>query len=56
MPAARVLIDATRTADPIDWLVAPLVGGASVVLCANLDPARLAERLATERAIAWPVS
>jgi uncharacterized protein (TIGR03089 family) len=56
VPGPRVLIDATRTADPVDWLVAPLVGGASIVLCANLDPARVADRLAAERSLPWPVS
>lgn len=54
VPGPRVLIDAGRTADPLDWLVAPLVAGASLVLCANLDPARLDDRLATERAVFWP--
>jgi uncharacterized protein (TIGR03089 family) len=54
LPSDRVLISATATADPCDWLVTPLVAGASVVLCANLDPARLDSRLATERATRWP--
>jgi uncharacterized protein (TIGR03089 family) len=54
VPGPRVLIDATRTADPVDWLVAPLVAGARLVLCANLDPARVDDRLATERAVLWP--
>ncbi|WP_329107515.1 TIGR03089 family protein [Micromonospora sp. NBC_01699] len=46
---ARVLIDAATHPDPVDWLLAPLVAGASVVLCGNLDRARLAGRLASER-------
>lgn len=46
---ARVLIDAARHPDPVDWLLAPLTVGASVVLCGRLDPARLAGRLATEK-------
>jgi len=44
-----VLLDAARHADPLDWLLAPLAAGASVVLCASLDPAALADRVATER-------
>jgi uncharacterized protein (TIGR03089 family) len=45
----RVLIDAARYPDPVDWLLAPLAAGASLVLCGRLDPARLANRLATEK-------
>ncbi|HEX5198561.1 MAG TPA: TIGR03089 family protein [Actinoplanes sp.] len=45
----RVLIDASATEEPLIWLLAPLSVGASIVLCANLDPARLAERLTAER-------
>ncbi|HEX8631492.1 MAG TPA: TIGR03089 family protein, partial [Catenuloplanes sp.] len=37
---SRVLIDAVHHADPLDWLLAPLAVGASVVLCAQLDPSR----------------
>lgn len=48
-PGARVLIDAGRHADPVDWLLAPLAAGASVVLCANLDRAKLTGRAAAER-------
>lgn len=46
---ARVLIDVTAYPDPADWLLAPLLVGASTVLCAHLDPARLADRIVTER-------
>jgi uncharacterized protein (TIGR03089 family) len=46
----RVLIDAGKHPDPVDWLLAPLVAGASIVLCAHLDPARLAARAETEKA------
>ena len=49
-PGARLLIDADAHPDPTYWLVAPLLAGASVVLCRNLDRARVAERLAAERA------
>lgn len=52
VPGARVLIDVTAHPDPADWLLAPLLAGASTVLCANLDPARLADRIATERVTA----
>src|SRR5690606_19213247 len=38
---ARVLFDADRHPDPVDWLLAPLAAGASVVLCGRLDRARL---------------
>jgi len=46
----RVLVDARAYPDPIDWLLAPLAAGATVVLCANLDPARLQSRATAERA------
>jgi uncharacterized protein (TIGR03089 family) len=45
----RVLVDARAYPDPIDWLLAPLVGGASIVLCANLDPAKLDARITAEK-------
>ncbi len=50
----RVLIDGDEHPDPRSWLVAPLVAGASLVLCRHLDPTRLAHRLATERAAPYP--
>jgi uncharacterized protein (TIGR03089 family) len=46
---ARVLIDAAGHPDPVDWLLAPLIAGASVVLCGRLDRARLADRMTAER-------
>lgn len=49
LPGARVLVDAARHPDPVDWLLAPLTQAATVVLCANLDPARLPTRLTTEK-------
>src|SRR5690606_10336720 len=52
--ATRILIDADTYSDPVTWLVAPLMSGASVVLCRHLDPARLESRLATERAVRFP--
>src|SRR5690606_15116734 len=48
-PGDRVLVDAAAHPDPVRWLLAPLLAGASVVLCAHLDPAAVASRAATER-------
>jgi uncharacterized protein (TIGR03089 family) len=45
----RVLVDARAYPDPIDWLFAPLVAGASIVLCSNLDPAKLDARVDAEK-------
>ncbi|MFB6397606.1 TIGR03089 family protein [Polymorphospora lycopeni] len=45
----RVLLDAARHPEPLDWLLAPLVAGASTVLCGRLDPDRLPGRVAAER-------
>jgi uncharacterized protein (TIGR03089 family) len=44
----RVLIDAFSHPDPLDWLLAPLAVGASVVLCSGLDRSRLDGRVAAE--------
>ncbi len=49
-PGVRLLVDAQAGPDPVDWLVAPLLAGGSVVLCAHLDHARVADRLTAERA------
>jgi uncharacterized protein (TIGR03089 family) len=46
---SRVLIDVTAFPDPLDWLLAPLVAGASVVLCGNLDRAALPRRIDSEQ-------
>jgi uncharacterized protein (TIGR03089 family) len=45
----RVLVDARVHPDPLDWLYAPLVAGASVVLCANLDPTKVPDRTSAEK-------
>ncbi|HET9516720.1 MAG TPA: TIGR03089 family protein [Actinoplanes sp.] len=45
----RVLFDAAAHPEPLDWLLAPLSVGASVVLCANLDRRALADRVTAER-------
>ncbi|MBX6751519.1 MAG: TIGR03089 family protein [Micromonosporaceae bacterium] len=52
--SARVLIDTDTHSDPVVWLVAPLLAGASVVVCRHLDPTRLPARLTTERADPFP--
>ncbi|MFI7212149.1 TIGR03089 family protein [Micromonospora maritima] len=45
----RLLVDVTRHPDPVDWLLAPLTAGASVVACAHPDPTRLPSRTETEK-------
>jgi hypothetical protein len=45
----RVLIDAALHPDPVDWLIAPLAVGASVVLCVNLDASGVQKRVSAER-------
>jgi uncharacterized protein (TIGR03089 family) len=45
----RVLVDVCAYPDPADWLLAPLVAGASVVLCANCDPELLPGRIESEK-------
>ncbi|BAL86069.1 hypothetical protein AMIS_8490 [Actinoplanes missouriensis 431] len=45
----RVLIDTALHPEPADWLLAPLVAGASVVLCANLDRSKLEARSTAEK-------
>jgi uncharacterized protein (TIGR03089 family) len=48
-PGDRLLIDTASTSgEPLMWLLAPLSAGASIVLCANLDPAGLDSRAAAE--------
>lgn len=47
-PGDRVLIDAARYEHPLKWLLAPLAVGASVVLCAHLDPATLDAKRSAE--------
>ncbi|MEU8296297.1 TIGR03089 family protein [Micromonospora sp. NPDC048909] len=45
----RLLVDAAEHEQPLKWLLAPLSAGASVVLCANLDPAKRDARVAAEQ-------
>jgi uncharacterized protein (TIGR03089 family) len=46
----RLLVDAAEHEHPVKWLLAPLAAGASVVLCAHLDPATAAARAEAEHA------
>lgn len=46
---ARLLVDAAVTTDPVDWLLAPLAVGGSIVLCGHLDPSTVGGRIETER-------
>ena len=39
----RVLVNAGTAEQPVSWLLAPLVVGASVVVCANPGPHRTAD-------------
>jgi uncharacterized protein (TIGR03089 family) len=48
-PGDRVLVDARAYPDPADWLLAPLVAGASLVLCANFDAGRQRSRTEAEK-------
>nr|WP_232075830.1 TIGR03089 family protein [Phytohabitans suffuscus] len=48
----RVLVDAAKHPDPLDWLMAPLAGGATLVLCGALDPAKLDDRASAEKVTA----
>jgi uncharacterized protein (TIGR03089 family) len=48
-PGDRVLVDAAAVPDHAGWLLGPLAVGASLVLCANLDPAAVPSRVTTER-------
>lgn len=45
----RVLIDSSAYSDVMDWLFAPLVAGASIVLCANLIPSKVESRAGSEK-------
>ncbi|GAA2514800.1 TIGR03089 family protein [Pilimelia columellifera] len=47
---SRALVDASAHSAPLDWLLAPLAVRGSVVLCANLDGAVVARRVADEKA------
>ena len=49
-PGDHVLVDAAEHEHPVKWLLAPLFAGASVVLCANLQPGTAESRAQTEGA------
>jgi uncharacterized protein (TIGR03089 family) len=52
IPAAgRVLIDADAYPYPLDWLLAPLVLGSSIVLCTHTDAKKVPARAETEKAV-----
>jgi len=48
-PGDRVLFDTATRPDPREWLLAPLAAGASIVLCGNLDRAKLPGRIESEQ-------
>jgi uncharacterized protein (TIGR03089 family) len=45
----RLMVDAAEHENPMKWLLAPLIVGASVVLCANVDPGAVEARIRDER-------
>jgi uncharacterized protein (TIGR03089 family) len=50
-----LIVDSPQApARPLDWLLAPLAAGASVVLCRNADPDKLATRAEQERITTIP--
>lgn len=51
---SRVQISIADHAQPMDWLVAPIVAGCSLVAVANADPSMLDARAAAERAVRVP--
>lgn len=51
---SRVLISIPDHAQPMDWLVAPIVAGCSLVAVVNADPSTLDALAATERAVRVP--
>lgn len=48
-PGARLLVPVDAEPDPVTWLYAPLLAGASIVLCRNVSADRLDAIAATER-------
>lgn len=46
---ARVLVDGDATPDPVDWLLAPLAAGGTIVLCRHADSTKLPARAETEK-------
>lgn len=52
MSGGRVLIDGDQHPDPLEWLLAPLAAGSTIVLCRNVDDTKIEGRAAAERATA----
>ncbi|NUR72951.1 MAG: TIGR03089 family protein [Hamadaea sp.] len=53
-PGTRVLLTVDDHSDVVDWLVAPLVAGCTLVLSAHTPPSTLDARAAVERAVLPP--
>jgi uncharacterized protein (TIGR03089 family) len=51
---SRVLITVDDHPDPVDWLLAPIVAGCTLVACAHPDPSTLEKRATVERAVLIP--
>ena len=49
-PGDKVLVDGAAPDEPVKWLLAPLVAGASIVVVANLPPGTIEERRLAEGA------
>jgi uncharacterized protein (TIGR03089 family) len=47
-PGDRLMVDVSKHDEPVRWLLAPLSASASIVICANLSPEAIAERIETE--------
>ncbi len=50
-PKARVVIDADAHPYPMEWLLAPLSVGSTIVLCTHTDSRKLAARAEAEKAV-----
>jgi uncharacterized protein (TIGR03089 family) len=51
---SRVLISIAAHPQPLDWLIAPLAAGCTMVVCAHADSSTLDKRAAVERALLIP--
>jgi uncharacterized protein (TIGR03089 family) len=47
-PGDRLMVDVAKHDEPVKWLLAPLSASASIVICANLSPEAVAERIEAE--------
>lgn len=47
-PGDRLMVDVSKHDEPVKWLLAPLSASASIVICANLNPDGVDERIAAE--------